>query len=116
MKQPNPLGTSKQTLGGDWKLWRQIKKKKPAVTLPGSVEKVIPARYEPEKAQISVEGADPLYDEIRGENALQDEEGEQVKLNPGDDVDVTEADANTTNSKRPSAIGVWPSFGTHGWS
>lgn len=81
-----------------------MKKKKPAVKLPGRVEKLIPANYEPEKAQISVEGADHLYDEIRVENSLQDEEGEQVKLKQGDEVDVTiEADANATHSKKPSA-------------
>lgn len=55
-------------------------------TLPGRVEKVIPANYEPEKAQISLEGADPLYDEIRVENSLQDEEGKELKLKPGEEV------------------------------
>lgn len=71
--------------------------KKPAVTLPGKVEKIIPANYEPEKAQIAVEGADPLYREIRVENSLQDEHGRNVKLTPGAEVDVTiEADPAAT--------------------
>jgi hypothetical protein len=78
----------------------EMKKKKPAVTLPGRVEKVIPANYEPEKAQISVDGADPLYNEIRVENTLQDQEGKQVKLKPGDQVDVTiEGDPDATIPK-----------------
>jgi hypothetical protein len=51
---------------------------KPSVTLPGTVEKIIPSPHpsEPEKAQISVEGADDLYRELRVENALQDENGQ----------------------------------------
>jgi hypothetical protein len=36
-----------------------------SVTLPGTVEKVIPSpnQFEPEKAQIAIEGADDLYRE-----------------------------------------------------
>ena len=64
-------------------------KKKAAITLPGRVEKIISANYEPEKAQIAVEGADPLYREIRVENALHDEQGKKVKLKPGAEVDIT---------------------------
>ena len=65
---------------------------KPSVTLPGTVEKIIaplnPA--EPEKAQINIEeGADPLYKEIRIENALTDEKGQEVKLKRGAKVEVT---------------------------
>src|SRR5947207_4798767 len=58
----------------------EMPKKKPAVTLPGTVEKIIPQEYAPqsEKVEISVEGADPLYKEIRIENTLQDEDGKQV--------------------------------------
>lgn len=74
-------------------------KKKPAVTLPAKVEKIIPANYEPEKAQIAIEGADPLYREIRVENALNDEQGKKVKLKPGDEVDVTiEAEPQATGA------------------
>ena len=72
---------------------------KPSVTLPGRVEKVIEARRpsEPEKAQISVEGADVLYKEIRIENSLTDKNGEEVRLKPGAEVDVTvEADKVAT--------------------
>lgn len=60
--------------------------------MPGTVEKIIPAVEaveEPEKAQISIEGADQLYREIRVENALEDQNGKTVKLKPGAQVDVT---------------------------
>ena len=73
-----------------------------AVTLPGKVEKVIPPIHPslPEKAQISVEAADELYREIRVENTLSDERGNEVGLKPGAEVDVTiEADADATKPK-----------------
>lgn len=62
-----------------------------STTLPAVVEKVIRPLQpgEPEKAQISVEGADHLYRELRIENALIDENGERVKLKSGAEVDVT---------------------------
>jgi hypothetical protein len=74
-------------------------KKKPAIKLQGTVEKIIPplGKDEPEKAEISVESADPLYREIRVENKLQDEQGNEVGLQPGAQVDVTiEADEQKT--------------------
>jgi hypothetical protein len=73
-----------------------------SVTLPGTVEKVIksPDPSEPDKAQIVVEGADELYREIRIDNALQNEKGEEVALKPGTDVDVTvEAPGDATTPK-----------------
>jgi hypothetical protein len=62
-----------------------------AVTLPGTVERIIPAigKVEPEKAQIKVETADELYQEIRIENALKDEDGNPVVLKKGAEVAVT---------------------------
>jgi hypothetical protein len=64
---------------------------KPSVTLPGTVEKIIkplvPAM--PEQAQISVEGAEHLYKEIRIENTLVDGNGQPVKLKEGAEVEVT---------------------------
>jgi hypothetical protein len=75
---------------------------KPSVTLPGTVEKIIPpTAAEPEKAQIAVEGAEDLYQELRIENTLQDEHGKKVALKSGAHVDVTiEADKNATHEKR----------------
>ncbi|MGH9503253.1 MAG: hypothetical protein ACRD20_10425 [Terriglobales bacterium] len=78
---------------------------KPSVTLPGTVERIIPATHpsEPEKAQITVEGADDLYRELRVENTLQDETGKDVALKPGAQVDVTiEADISSTTPKESS--------------
>ena len=45
------------------------------MTMPGTVEKIIPAVYpnESDKAQIAVDGAEELYREIRVPNVLQDE-------------------------------------------
>jgi hypothetical protein len=75
---------------------------KPAVTLTGTVEKIIPpVAGEPEKAQIAVDGADDLYRELRVENKLEDKDGKKVGLKEGAPVDVTiEADqAATTPAK-----------------
>lgn len=77
---------------------------KPSVTLPGTVEKIIPPPHpsEPEKAQIGVEGADDLYREIRVKNTLQDENGNPVALKEGSKVEVTiEADPGATQRKHP---------------
>ena len=75
---------------------------KPSITLPGTVEKIVKPLIpsEPEKAQIAVEGADDLYREIRIDNTLTNEDGEEVKLKLGAQVEVTvEAEANATTSK-----------------
>jgi hypothetical protein len=76
---------------------------KPSVSLPGTVEKIIkpPVPSEPEKAQISIEGADDLYKEIRIENSLTDENGREVTLKKGAEVEVTiEADHEATTLKK----------------
>jgi hypothetical protein len=73
-----------------------------ATTLPGTVEKIIKPLdpREPEKAQISVEGADDLYKEIRIENTVTDAEGNEAKLKEGAHVDVTvEAAPEATTPK-----------------
>jgi hypothetical protein len=72
---------------------------KATVTLPGTVDKIIPAisGFKPEQAQIVVEGADDLYREIRVENTLQDQAGKAVSLKEGAEVEVTvAADAEAT--------------------
>jgi len=62
----------------------------PSTTLPGTVEKIIKSHPGvPEKAQISVEAADPLYQEIRIENSLTAENGADVRLKMGVEVEVT---------------------------
>jgi len=75
---------------------------KPSVTLPGTVEKVIHSLHPslPEKAQIAIEGADELYREIRIDNVLTDNEGEDVALKEGAEVEVTiEAEPEATTKK-----------------
>jgi hypothetical protein len=76
---------------------------KPSVTLPGTVEKIITpvVPSEPEKAQIAVEGGDDLYKEIRIDNTLQNEKGEDVSLKPGAEVKVTvEPEPEATTPKK----------------
>jgi uncharacterized cupredoxin-like copper-binding protein len=78
----------------------------PDTTLNGTVEKIIkPAHpHETEKAQISVEGADHLYRELRIENTLTDTDGNEVSLKPGAEVEVTvEADPEETVPKTQKA-------------
>jgi hypothetical protein len=75
---------------------------KPATTMPGTVQKIIKSPHPdlPEKAEIAVEGADELYREIRIENTLTDEKGNEVKLKAGAHVEVTvEAPPEATVAK-----------------
>jgi hypothetical protein len=75
---------------------------KASTTLPGTVQKIIksPDPSEPEKAEIAVEGADELYKEIRIDNTLKDENGNEVQLKVGAPVEVTvEAEPEATIAK-----------------
>ena len=77
--------------------------KKPKVTKPGTVKKIIKPLIpiEPEKAEIAVEGGDDLYREIRIENTLECDDGKKVKLKEGAPVSVTiEADSDQTVPKK----------------
>jgi hypothetical protein len=72
-----------------------------STTLVGTVEKIVKPRVpsEPERAQIVVEGADHLYQELRIENTLTDVSGNEVQLKPGAKVDVTvEAEAQAVTA------------------
>lgn len=76
-----------------------------STTMPGTVKKIIksPDPREPEKAEISLEEADELYREIRIENTLTDENGNEVQLKKGAQVDVTvEAESQATTVKGKS--------------
>jgi hypothetical protein len=76
---------------------------KPSTILPGTVEKIIkpPLPSMPEKAQITVEGGDHLYREIRIDNTLTNDKGEEVSLKQGAHVEVTvEADSKDTTPKK----------------
>jgi hypothetical protein len=79
---------------------------KVTVTLPGIVEKIIPpiTPDHPEKAQIAIEGAEDLYKEIRVENTLQDEAGNEVALKKGAKVEVTiQAEPDAVQNRHTSA-------------
>ena len=80
-----------------------------STTLPGTVEKIIQPVVpgQSEKAQIAVEGADHLYNEIRIENNLTNAEGETVSLKPGAEVEITiEADEKDTIKKPDKTANV----------
>jgi hypothetical protein len=65
----------------------------PSTTMPGKVAKIIPSRNgkQPEKAQIAVGMAAPKYRNLRIENSLTDEHGDEVRLKKGAQVEVTVA-------------------------
>ncbi len=57
----------------------------------GTIQKIIRAvdPGKPDKVQIAVCGADDLYRELRVDNIFQDEDGDLVNLNQGDEVEIT---------------------------
>jgi hypothetical protein len=63
---------------------------KPRTVISGTVDKLIPSPTpsQPEKAQISIAG-DQGYRDLRIENSLTDEHGDEVKLTKGGHVEVT---------------------------
>ena len=63
----------------------------PSTTLPETVDRVItsPRLSQPEKVQIAVDGADRRYRNLRIENTLTDEHGDDVRLKKGARVEVT---------------------------
>lgn len=63
----------------------------PSTTMPGTVDKIIPSPRlsQPEKAQIAVEGAPRRHRDLRIENKLTDENGDDVRLKKGAHVEVT---------------------------
>jgi hypothetical protein len=66
-------------------------RERPKTVMPGTVDRLIrstcPSR--PEKAQISIKGADHGYRDLRFENSLIDEHGDEVKLKKGAHVEIT---------------------------
>ena len=63
----------------------------PSVSMPGTVDKSIPSARssQPEKVQITIEGLEDRYRNLRIENTLTDEHGDDVKLIRGAPVSVT---------------------------
>ncbi len=79
--------------------FKETMNEKPSATMPGTVEKIIKSLSpnEPDRAQISVEGADHLYREIRIDNTLTNNNGDEVSLKRGAHVEVTvEAETEST--------------------
>jgi anti-sigma B factor antagonist len=100
------FNTEAAAVGSFSRLTGEAAAEKSSVTLPGTVERIIPSPGPsiPEKAEISVEGADELHQEIRIENALTDEHGDEVRLEKGVSVEVTvEATPGATTSKAANA-------------
>jgi len=62
-----------------------------SVTLGGSVQRTMPrlAADGVETAEISIDGAEHLYREIRIPNLLKDRNGKNVALQPGSEVEIT---------------------------
>jgi hypothetical protein len=71
----------------------------PSTTLPGTVDKIIPSPRpsQPEMAQIVVDGADYRYRDLRIENTLTDEHGDDVRLIKGAHVKLTVTAVNRRN-------------------
>jgi hypothetical protein len=63
----------------------------PSTTVPGTVRKIIPPTRSDQsgKAQIKVDVTDRGYRNLRIENSLTDEHGDDVKLKKGAHVEVT---------------------------
>ena len=63
----------------------------PSATMPGTVGKIIPSPRpsQPEKAQTAVDVADHGHRNLRIENTLTDENGDDVRLKKGAHVEIT---------------------------
>jgi hypothetical protein len=75
---------------------------RPSTIMPGKVAKIIPSRSrkQPEKAQIAVDKAAPKFRNLRIENSLTDEHGDEVKLKKGAQVEVTVAAEGDTSTAK----------------
>jgi hypothetical protein len=76
---------------------------RPRTTMPlRTVDKIIPSRRprQPEKVQTAVDGAAYRYRNLRIENSLTDQHGDETKLKKGAHVEVTlAAEAGTPSAK-----------------
>jgi hypothetical protein len=63
----------------------------PSATMAATVDKIIssPRPNQPELAQIAIDGAAPRHRDLRIDNALTDEHGDDVRLKKGAHVEVT---------------------------
>src|SRR6202171_808993 len=79
----------------------------PSTSMPGTVDKIIPSPRpsQPEKAQIAVDRTDHRHRDLRIENVLTDEHGDDVKLKKGAHVEVTVTEDPKTSlasTKKPA--------------
>ena len=79
----------------------------PRTVIPGTVEKLIPSPRpnQPEKAQIAIEG-DHGYRDLRIENSLTVEHGDEVKLKKGAHVEITVTAQDALDAIESSRCGV----------
>jgi hypothetical protein len=77
----------------------------PRTVIPGTVDKLIPSPTpsQPEKAQIAIEG-EHGYRDLRIENSLTDEHGDEVKLKKGAHVEVTVTAEDALDAINPKAV------------
>jgi hypothetical protein len=75
-------------------------RQQPNATVAGTVEKIVPPSRpnQPEQAQIALDGTERGYRDLRIENALIDEHGDDVKLKKGGHVEVTVRDESKTST------------------
>ena len=69
--------------------------------LTGTVKRIIKplGHHEPEKAEVDINEADPLYREIRVENVVEDDHGKKTRLQEGEGVDLIIEVEHGTSSK-----------------
>jgi hypothetical protein len=71
----------------------------------GTVKNILPSfdPREPDKAEIHIPDAEPLYQELRVPNSLRDQKGEEVQLKKGAELEVhIEADKDATTPEKTS--------------
>jgi hypothetical protein len=78
----------------------------PSASVPGTVLKIIPPNRvgQPESAEIGLDAPDERNRDLRIENTLTNEHGQDVKLKRGARVDVNITARDQTSIEEPSAI------------
>jgi hypothetical protein len=78
----------------------------PSASVPGTVLKIIPPKRlgQPESAEIDLDVADERNRDLRIENTLVNEHGQDVKLKKGARVDVNVTARDQTSTEESSAI------------
>jgi hypothetical protein len=75
---------------------------KPRTSKPGAVKNILPSfnPREPDKAEIHICDAEPLYQELRVPNSFRNQKGQEVQLKTGAKVEIhIEADKDDTTPK-----------------